>query len=81
MDMDKEGSTLKNVRGSNWIKILGQEKHTSKGSKLMNLIDCIWYVYIHVLACISFKFDMHACVVYASYRIWLMKWKLACIGW
>jgi hypothetical protein len=23
------------------IKVLGQEKHTSRGSKLMNLIDCI----------------------------------------
>jgi hypothetical protein len=33
MDMDKEGVTLKNVRGSN---ILGQRKHTSRGSKLMN---------------------------------------------
>jgi hypothetical protein len=31
--MDKDGVTLKNVRGS---KILGQEKHTSRGSKLMN---------------------------------------------
>ena len=49
MDMDKEGATLKKrevghghgQRGSNieekrWIKILGQEKHTSRGSKLMN---------------------------------------------
>jgi hypothetical protein len=33
MDMDKEGATLKNTRGS---KILGQEKHTSRESKLMN---------------------------------------------
>jgi hypothetical protein len=33
MDMDKEGATLKNVRGSN---ILGQKKHISRGSKLMN---------------------------------------------
>jgi hypothetical protein len=33
MNMDKEGATLKNVRGSN---ILGQKKHTSRGSKLMN---------------------------------------------
>jgi hypothetical protein len=33
LDMDKEGVTLKNVRGSN---ILGQRKHTSRGSKLMN---------------------------------------------
>jgi len=33
MDMDKEGATLKK-RG--WIKILGQEKHTNRGSKLMN---------------------------------------------
>jgi hypothetical protein len=33
IDMDKEGATLKNVRGSN---ILGQRMHTSRGSKLMN---------------------------------------------
>ena len=37
MDMDKEGA-MRNVRGS---KILGQEKHTSRGSKLMNLVVCI----------------------------------------
>jgi hypothetical protein len=43
------------------INILGQEKHTCRGSKLMNFIDCNWYVHIHVLACIciSFKFYMH----------------------
>jgi hypothetical protein len=35
IDMDKEGATLKNGEGS---KILGQKKHTSRGSKLMNLI-------------------------------------------
>jgi hypothetical protein len=42
----------------------------------MNLIGCIWYVYIHVLACIciSSKFNMHACVVYAGYKIWMMIW-------
>ena len=46
--MDKERATLKNVKGSTWtmdwsnieecerVKILGQEKHTSRGSKLMN---------------------------------------------
>jgi hypothetical protein len=34
MDMDKEGATLKECKG---IKILGQRKHTSRGSKLMNI--------------------------------------------
>jgi hypothetical protein len=38
MDMDKEGATLKNMRG---IKILGQKNHTSRGSKLVNLVVCI----------------------------------------
>jgi hypothetical protein len=38
MDMDKEGETLKNVRGS---KFLDKKKHTSRGSKLMNLVVCI----------------------------------------
>ena len=36
--MDKEGATLKNGEGS---KFLDKEKHTSRGSKLMNLIVCI----------------------------------------
>ncbi len=39
MDMDKEEATLKkrdNIEEKRWIKILGQEKHTSRGSKLMN---------------------------------------------
>jgi hypothetical protein len=34
LNIDKEGATLKNVRGSN---ILVQKKHTSRGSKLMNI--------------------------------------------
>ena len=38
MDMDKEGATLKNVRGS---KFLDKEKHISRGSKIMNMIVCI----------------------------------------
>ena len=38
MDMDKEGATLKKraIEEKRWIKILGQEKHTNRGSKLMN---------------------------------------------
>jgi hypothetical protein len=62
----------------NWEgpKFLDKRSTQVGGSKLMNLYDCIWYVHIHVIACIAwiFKFDMHACVVYASDRIWLMKW-------
>jgi hypothetical protein len=38
MDMDNEGATLMNVKGS---KFLDKEKHTSRGSKLMNLFGCI----------------------------------------
>ena len=34
--MDKEGATLKNIEECERIKILRQEKHTSRGSKLMN---------------------------------------------
>ena len=59
MDMDKEGATLR------WIKILGQEKHTSRGSKLMNLV-CLHLICAYSCAClhcISFKFNMHACGV------------------
>ena len=35
MDMDKEGATC-NIEEKRWIKILEQEKHTSRGCKLMN---------------------------------------------
>jgi len=63
-------------RGSNieeWrrIKILGQEKHTSRGSKLMNfdLLHLTCAYSCACLHCISFEFDMHACVLYASNRI------------
>ena len=34
MDMNKGGATLKKRR----IKILGQEKHTNRGSKIMNFV-------------------------------------------
>jgi hypothetical protein len=44
-------------------------KHTSRGSKLINLSDafrmCISYVCLHGT---SFKLKFHACVVYASCR-------------
>jgi len=77
MDMDKEGTTLRkrggskcNIKEKKWITILGQEKHTSRGSKLMNLV-CLHLICAYSCAyshCISFKFNMHACMVYASYR-------------
>jgi hypothetical protein len=44
------------------INILGQEEHTSRGSKLMNLVVCIWYVHIHVLACICISFKIYICI-------------------
>ena len=43
------------------IIILGQEEHTSRGSKLMNLVVCIWYVHIHVLACICISSKTYIC--------------------
>jgi hypothetical protein len=33
----KVGNRGSNIKECEWIKILGQEKHTSRGSKLMNL--------------------------------------------
>ena len=50
MDNGQRGSNIEELRR---IKILGQEKHTSRGSKLMNLFVCIWFVHSHVLACIA----------------------------
>jgi hypothetical protein len=49
-DLDKEEATLKNGEGS---KFLDKEKHISRGRKLMNLVVCICFVHIHVLACIA----------------------------
>jgi len=58
--MDKEGATLrkrdrKNIKENRWIKILEQEKHTSRGSKLMNLVClyliCVYsYAYLHFIS-------------------------------
>ena len=81
-DWDKEvevghghGQRGSNIEECDGIKIRGQEKHTSRGSKLMNL----WLIAFDmcIVMCLLalhkfFKFDMHACVVYASCRIWLM---------
>ena len=44
------------------INILGQEEHTSRGSKLMNVVVCIWYVHIHALACICISFKIYICI-------------------
>ena len=47
----RRGSNIEKLRR---IKILGQEKHTSREEQAHELlIDCIWYVHIHVLACIA----------------------------
>ena len=44
------------------INILGQEEHTSRGSKLINFVVCIWYVHIHVRACICISFKIYICI-------------------
>jgi hypothetical protein len=46
----QRGSNIEECKG---IRILGQKKHTSRESKLMSLVVRIWYVHIHVLACIA----------------------------
>ena len=50
MDMYKEGATLKNVKGS---KFLDKRSTQVGGASSWTLIDCIWHVHIHVLACIA----------------------------
>jgi hypothetical protein len=59
MDMNTEGATLKNVRGSN---ILGQEKHTSRGSKLMN-IDWLHLICAYSCACLHCMFLNMICML------------------
>ena len=60
MDMDKEGATLKKRDGS---KFLGQEKHTSRGSRLMNFdwLHLICAYSCACLHCISFQIQ-YACL-------------------
>ena len=55
--------------------------YTSKGSKLINLyvtFECAF----HIFACMAqvSNFNIHACVVYASYMLDWWNEKLACIG-
>ena len=64
LSLDDKGGDEMRVQSWTWIKrinILGQEEHTSRGSKLMNLVVCIWYVHIHVLACICISFKIYIC--------------------
>jgi hypothetical protein len=57
MDMDKEGA----------IKILGQRKHTSRGSKLMN-IDWLHLICAYSCACLHcIKFLNSICML-----VWCM---------
>ena len=44
------------------IMDMDQEEHTSRGSKLMNFVARIWYVHIHVLACICISFKIYICI-------------------
>ena len=62
LSFDDKGGDEMRVRSWTWINILGQEEHTSRGSKLMNLVACIWYVHIHVLACICISFKIYICI-------------------
>ena len=48
--MDKEGATLRNWEGS---KFLDKRSTQAGGASSWTLISCIWYVHIHVLACIA----------------------------
>ena len=40
-----------NIKEKSWIKSLGQGKHTSRGSKLMN-IDCLHLICAYSCACL-----------------------------
>ena len=44
-------------------------EHTSRGSKLINLIDAFECA-LHMFVCMAqvYKFNFHACVVYTSCR-------------
>jgi len=67
-DLRKEG---------NQLKLSTQVGGASSWTYLLHL-----YVHIHMLACIAqvLKLHIHACVVYASNRTWMMIEILACIG-
>ena len=76
-DWDKEvevvhghGQRGSNIEGCERIKILGQEKHTSRWSKLMNFDWLHLICAFHMFACMAqvLNFNIHACVVSASCR-------------
>ena len=54
--------------------------HTSRGSKHINLY-VVFECAFHIFACMAqvLNFNIHACVVYASYRLEWWNEKLACI--
>ena len=51
-------------------------EHTSRGSKLINLIDAFEWAF-HMFACIAqvFNLNIHACVINDSCKLEMMKWK------
>jgi hypothetical protein len=67
LDMDKEEATLMNEEGSKFLHKrstqVGEQDHELDQLHLICAYSC------SCLHCISFKIDMHACVVYASCRI------------
>jgi len=67
---DGHGQESNIKRKDDGSKFLNMRSTQVGGSKLMN-IDCLHLICAYSCAClhcISSKFNMHACVVYASYR-------------
>ena len=57
LSLDEKGGDEMRVRSWTWIKrinILGQEEHTSRGSKLMNLVElsCLHLICAYSCACL-----------------------------
>ena len=76
---DKQrGRETKDSKGRGSTKIL---KHTSRGSKLINLYVA-FVCPLHMFACMAQIQNSLSMLVWCMLdcRKWLMKWKLACIG-
>ena len=68
------GQRGSNIEEKRWIKILEQEKHTSRGSKLMNFdwLHLICAYSCACLHCISFKLNIHTmwCMLVIELEWW-----------
>ena len=81
MDMDQEGATLKNRGGSKFLDKRSTQVGGASSWTWLSAFDlCIFMCLLAFALVFKFFHICNACVMYASLRIWMMIWFLACIG-